>query len=264
MNFLSKKRAGIFIALFILFFTKNSFASIGVTPTVTELVVAPGSEARGVFTVINDSEDSITVKIEPEEWNRRVDKNKGIPNIESWLFFVKNKVEIPPRSAEDVSYVVRMPKDFAGELSSQIYFSEISKKKEGMNIASRFGVVLYVLAEGTASYDLELEDLSIKDAKGDIPLIFTIRFKNKGNVHIRPNTTITILDESGKVLENFEVKYGPPVYGGNEREFNFAWKDSKLYKGKFKVVVKAAFKDKEILKESILFIDKDGSAKILN
>lgn len=57
------------------------YGGIGVQPTVTELNLSPGKRKAGTFTVLNDGDKAVKVKVELEDWGEERKKLELIPGL---------------------------------------------------------------------------------------------------------------------------------------------------------------------------------------
>lgn len=225
------KRISVIIGILsqILFVYPRLYAGIGVSPIRVEIAAEIGKETVGTFAVTNTGEKSTNVSIDFEDWlGLGVDPN-------TWIRFEAEKFSLEPKETKEVKYVINVPKDRTGELAIRMFFNG---KEEGAMVGTGIGVHLYALIKGTERIDAEIKELNAeitpeKDIKGWLVI------ENKGNVHIRPNTVISVLNTEGDVVSNFSVPYDIPVQAGKTNRYSFSNKVLTLTPGKYRVVAKS-------------------------
>lgn len=251
------------------FYTSALHAEIGVEPENMELVVAAGSETKGMYTVVNHADEPAHVKVDVEDWFKTRLGVKGIP-VEQWIKVEPVEFDMEPKSTKQVEYVIAPPSDQEGELAAMIYFGTTSPQG-GFSITSRFGVSIYAAIENTINLNCSIKDLNVvrnvKDAKEtnllDKGLVFVVTVENSGNVHIRPTGNIEILGEKGDKYD-LKVERGFPVYQGKSLAYNVIWDKKDIEPGKYDVTVtlecgKIYKIDKKIEKKAVLLVRKNGT-----
>lgn len=212
-------------------FSYTAYAGIGIDPMQVEIQVEQGVETKGVCKVFNIGEKPVSVTVRSEDW-----LHLGI-EPSSWVRIGPTSFMIEPGKFGEVSYTVTLPVGSAGELMAMVFFCGI---EEDSNIAAEFGIPIYVSVKGTEVIDAEVIELEV-DYSEELDISGSVNIKNKGNVHIRPSTTIRVLNNLGKSVAFFGVPYGLPVQVGRERRFDFSKKDIKLKAGRYKVVAEANY-----------------------
>ena len=222
---------------------KTLYAAIGVSPENMEIMVSQGSEKKGEYAVLNDSDEPIHVNVEVEDWLKMRTGKTGIP-VESWLKIKPVEFDIGPKETKKIEYVITPPRDQEGELAAMVYFGTTSPEGT-FNITSRFGVSIYVAIENTISLDCGINkvvvarDVRDPEKEPDLrskSLVFGVEVVNKGNVHIRPTGNIEITAQSGEKY-NVKVERGFPVYAGKNFNYSIPWNKTDLAPGKYKVDV---------------------------
>ena len=141
-----KRNLYLLLAVFFL----NSFpflvhAGIGVKPTVTELSLSPGKKKAGIFTVLNDGEETVKVKVELEDWRRREEEVR----VDSWLKIKPREFKLAPGKVRKVKYKIKVPEEAEGEMVAMVFFGSLAPAGGGVGIKTRFGVSIYVGIKGT-------------------------------------------------------------------------------------------------------------------
>jgi hypothetical protein len=252
------------------FYTSALHAEIGVEPENMEIVVAQGSETRGVYNIVNHADTPAHVKVDVEDWFKTRLGIKGIP-VEQWIKVEPMEFDMEPKSTKQAEYVITPPSDQEGELAAMVYFGTTSPEGS-FSITSRFGVSIYAAIENTIKLECSIKDLSVarnvRDPKTetsllDKGLIFGVMVENSGNVHIRPTGNIEIVGENGDKYE-LKVERGFPVYQGKSLGYSVIWDKKDIAPGKYEVSVtldcgKIYKMDKKIEKKAVLVVRKNGT-----
>lgn len=262
----------IFYLLVALFFLNLSpfllYAGIGVKPTVTELSLSPGKRRAGTFTVLNDGDKAVKVKVELEDWRR---KEEGV-EVDSWLKVKPLEFELGPGKTKKVKYKIEIPQEAEGELVAMVFFGSLAPAGGGVGIKMRFGVSIYVAIKGTEVVEANIEKLDAKNYGSESPENYGINFgvtiENMGNVHIRPKGRVTVEDEEGNRIKELEVFHGFPVFPQAKRTFPAIWKRGVLPPGEYKAKATISYgelyglKNKISSYETLFSVNKQGEITI--
>lgn len=217
---------------------------MSVTPPLFQLSALPGDIWQSTIRVINSNEYPLTVyakvvNFAPEGEGGRgrfmpvlnPDENKA--TIAEWIEVAEGPYVISPEQTEEVSFFVEIPKDAApgGHFAAILIGTEAPKNQDdslavvtSQSVASLF----FVRIEGDVIEDAIIREFSILDRSIEYPQAeFSLRFENKGNVHLQPRGNIVITNMWGKqrglIPINNESHFGN-VLPTSIRDFNFSWK----------------------------------------
>jgi len=135
------------------------------------------------------------------------------------------------------------------------YFQESPVKtgKGGLATVIRIGSPVYVAVEGTekirgkiANFEILESTPLVKDSK-TIPVKIITTFRNYGNVHLRPEITMSIKTKKGKWLTDEEGKpveitltKGWPIFPFSDYIIEKEWKNG-LKPGKYSAIINTTF-----------------------
>lgn len=211
---------------FVILPASMALAGIGVQQTVTELEVVPGIEKTATFTVANSDNEEVLVKVQPEDWLKLRIGSSPL-EVSEWLTMDEYEFKLEPGEAKNIGYRVKVPHGIEGELVAQVFFASGTIQTSGnINIASRFGVALYVGIEGTEVIAPEIADLKVDKQS------VAITVNNLGNVHLRPSGTVTIKDGKGNIEQQMQVPYTAVIFAGKGHTYTVSVDDKKLSRGK--------------------------------
>jgi len=264
-----KRNLYLLLAVFFL----NSFpflvhAGIGVKPTVTELSLSPGKKKAGIFTVLNDGEETVKVKVELEDWRRREEEVR----VDSWLKIKPREFKLAPGKVRKVKYKIKVPEEAEGEMVAMVFFGSLAPAGGGVGIKTRFGVSIYVAIKGTEVVEANIEKFDVTKYAGEdsdnYGINFGVTVENMGNVHIRPKGKVIIDDKEGNRIKEVNISHGFPVFPQAKRAFPAIWKRGVLPPGEYKAKATIYYgelygsKDKISSYEALFSINKQGEILI--
>ncbi len=197
-------------------------AFISVAPAIVEMQARTGKKYKGTLKVTNTKDHDVTVIIEVQEWWKAQTGLEGSqPGL--WLTIPKKPFALKPGESRDVRYKVKIPKGVSGEAAAMVFFSinDRSGPSAPMNIQMRHGIPIYVFIKDTQKIEASLKPLSafFVQQSSNTALQFTIPIANTGNVHIRPQGTISITASPDNEAVSGDLEWGWPVYPGREHSF---------------------------------------------
>jgi len=256
------------VGLLFLYFSSVLYAGIGVEPTVTEISLSPGEREKGTFTVSNDGDKAIQVKVEVEDWMRRGERIE----VPSWLEVKPLEFELGPGELKKVKYKIEVPGETTGELAAMVFFGSLTSAAGGVGIKTRFGVSIYVAIKGTEIVEANIEKLDVAkygtEDSDNYGINFGVTVGNMGNVHIRPKGKVAIEAKEGSRIKDVDIFYGLPVLPQGKRTFAANWKGGVLppgeYKGKATISYGELYglKDKISIYETLFSVNEQGEISI--
>ncbi len=219
--------------------------AVTVSPSRVEVGVEASKGCDGVLTVSNTEKAAFNVKLRVE------DRAAGLGI--KWFDIAPNEFEINKDEIKNVKYTVTVPKDVKGELSVMV-FVEAKPKEEAQGpviINTSIGIPIYVMINGTEEFNAEVENVTIKD---NSPLQLMVEINNSGNVHVRPEGTVTLRDKANKEILSVPLnEYKYPILPASKRTLEIKT-DKTLVKGEYTADVKMAYADKVYEKKILLTI----------
>jgi hypothetical protein len=211
------------------------------------MVLAKDKPATGVYTVTNEGEEAVQVKVEIEDWLKLKTGEEGLP-LEEWLSVSPIEFTLEPGEVKQVTYDIHPPSDYTRELIAMVFFSTTQRYENAFNITGRIGVSIYAVNEGAINLSCTIESLNIirrerYNSEGELasaPIAFQVTFVNTGDVHVRPIGTITITSDDGteyavNVPKNF------PIYQGQNGTYMIRWKKIDVAPGHYRGIVNLTY-----------------------
>lgn len=235
----SKAHRNLLIAM-LAFGCTNAYGQtgLGLSPMRLEFVLTPGLAQSGPLTVNNESAGIIRVRAELLDFY--ID-DQGTPQFaasypaeaenscRSWLSLNPMETEVPPRSSVIVRYTLRVPQTATVRgFHCAAGFTTLPAAAEltgtGLKTAIRMVAVFYPVV-GQPAIDGELSTISMEYVKGDDPQWrAVVVLKNGGFKYFRPLGELSVLDESGSVIQTIPFA-SLPVLPKRDQRFLFPLKN---------------------------------------
>lgn len=216
---------------------------VSVTPPLFQLSVLPGSIWQSSIKVVNGNPYPLTVYADIVNFKAVGEAGQGrfIPLSESggskatfgeWITLSKGPYTIPPEQTEDISFFIEVPSDASpGGHYAAIQIATEPPKDSGEIAVLTSQVVtslLFMRVEGDMHEEGTIREFRANDRFLSVPdVTFSLRFENKGNVHLQPKGDIIITNmwgtERGTIPVNYQTHFGN-VLPGTIRDFAFSWK----------------------------------------
>lgn len=224
----------------------------------------PGQTKEDSITVVNNSEEEITLKIYPVDATTTGDGAFALLNederqmgIGTWVTIAKDTITIGPKDRVDVPFTIAIPKyatvgDHPGGIIIQPAEAPTAKAKGmGVNIVSRVGTRIYQTVPGAKVLNLEVKDLAYKIE--DEHLVFTYTLVNKGNVILTPTGTFDITDASGKKVDTIPLASLGSVFPGKPTQITTKSTITAPWFGQYKGTVTLTYSPLKQIQKSIEF-----------
>jgi len=255
MTWITKMKNPVFlIAILISLLLPNYSAHafrMNVDPPRVEVSISPGEEAGGSITVVNyDELESIHVKVYindlvylPDGSNDFLPEGSTPWTVSDWLKIGPTEFDIPPAGEMKVRYIAEVPKGVTGGRYGVAFFEvspplAVLEGKTGAAINVRLGSIFLITAAGTEKYIAGLQDVRVgkPDKDGAFDIYCTV--KNGGNVLIRPNGPVKIIDSSKTEIAEFLLNGSKSgVLPGTDRQFSLKYDQGKLAPGEYFVQI---------------------------
>lgn len=240
---------------------------LSVTPPLFQIAVAPGDIWQSSVKVVNGSSYPLTIYMEVVNFKAVGEAGQGrfIPLSESagsgatfgeWITLNKGPYTIPAEQTQEISFFVEIPKNASPGGHYAALLTSTEPPKDTGEIAVRTSQVvtslLFMRVEGDINEEGTIREFRAIDRFVDVPDVsFSLRFENKGNVHLQPKGDIIITNmwgtERGTIPVNYQSSYGN-VLPESIRDFAFSWKsDFKLSDvGRYKAIATLAYGEDEV------------------
>lgn len=261
---------GILVASFFVFLcTPHSIVHaqeaqvMSVTPPLFQLSVLPGNVWSSSIKVVNSNQYPLTVYAEVVNFEAYGESGQGkftpligevkdASTLASWINIAPGPFVIPREQSKDIPLFVEVPPDAApGGHYAAILITTQPPEKSAERLAVRTSQAVTSLFFARIEGDIH-EEGSIREFTTAHSFLqrpeaeFSLRFENKGNVHLQPKGNIIITNmwgtERGMIPINSQTHFGN-VLPQSIRNFEFTWKsDFKVTDiGRYKAIVTLAY-----------------------
>ncbi|MCE9585977.1 hypothetical protein K8R04_01495 [Candidatus Uhrbacteria bacterium] len=209
-------------------------SSLGTTvsPPVYDLTAKAGETVTKTMTVRNDS--SMTQVYTPvvntiapanEEGGLAFGPSSA-SDLSGWITVSPSSLSLAPNKTGDFTFVIKVPAGAApgGHYATVFAMSKPTSSAGSASITTLVGTSVLLKVAGNITESASVVEFSTRRARvipGE-PIDFTVRVRNTGNVHIRPQGTIEIFRGDVKVDEIPLNADGLNVLPGNVRKFTAA------------------------------------------
>ncbi len=219
--------------------------SLSVTPPLFQLSVLPGDIWQSSIKVVNVNSYPLTVYAEVVNFAPvgEVGQGRFIPIIKKsddkvtlaeWIEIAGGPYTISPEQTSELSFFVEVPEDAApgGHYAAILITTQPtpSDTSEALSVqtAQTVTALFFVRIEGDVNESGSIREFRAIDGLLPRPEAeFSLRFENKGNVHLQPKGDIVITNmwgtSRGIIPVNYQTHFGN-VLPGSIRDFTFVWK----------------------------------------
>lgn len=234
---------------------------LSVTPPLFQISSLPGDVWQSSIKVVNGNSYPLTVYAEILNFKPVGEAGQGkfVPapssgenaTLAEWIELSSGPYTIPPEQTKDITFIADIPKDAApgGHYAAIIISTKEPEATGELSVRASQGVtsLFFMRVEGDVNEQGSIREFRVVDSLLDTPEAeFSLRFENKGNVHLQPRGDIVITNmwgtERGTIPVNYQTHYGN-VLPESIRDFSFTWKsDFKITDiGRYKAIATLAY-----------------------
>ena len=251
-------------------------AGLSVSPPRTVLQGKPNKTLTGYFTLTNEGDTPLEVRVEPEDWAGGIGGGRGpVP----WLQVKPTKLTLGPGKQSRVKCTVRIPKDASGELRAQVFFTtteagESSDNEGAMSLRSRLGAIMYVAVEGTERIEGDITKVQAfytpatpGVARPD-RLEVVMGIHNRGSAHIVPDGHVGIRNDKGEIVETVPLQSGWGLLPNEEDTYRAIGHGVHLQPGRYTLEITILIGEDlrhpvTVTKTAMIEIDQAGKLRLL-
>lgn len=230
------------ISLVFAFLPPQKATALTLSPPLLEFVVEPGGDLISEIKIFNDSKETISLYASSANFTSRDESGNPFflfeeqEGLASWIEIMPGPIVLLPGERQRIPFSIKVPQEAdAGGHYAGIFFGSAPPdfgEEEGGNVSvvSKLGVLLLLRVSGDITQESTIQDFQISNNQNfftKLPITFSYRLRNAGNIHIRPQGIIEINNAigifEGKILAN-------PVEGAvlpsSIRRFESMWQKS--------------------------------------
>ena len=218
--------------LIILLFICSVFAGIesvgagistSVSPPLLELSVPAGGLQLFELTVVNSGDKPVKIRccamdmrLEPDGSVTLLKASASSQSLAQWITLDKNEFGLEPGKMQSIQGKLTVPRGSRGGRYAVIVFETSSpdiREARGRGkilLGARLGTILMLSIPHTLKEKGRIGAIEW-EARGDSkphPILFTLSFKNTGNVHLRIRGSIVIKNKEGRIIDRIPLEAG--------------------------------------------------------
>ena len=220
-------------------------AGLSISPLTFELTANPGDVLTNKLRIYNPSASAIVVKMKKEDFAavgetgevRITPAEDETYSLASWIVIGPEEFTLGPNEQRFVDFTINVPLNaepggkYGSVLASTIGIVSPGKEVTGVTFTQEVGALVLLTVSGDVVEELDVIEFSTPSFLEYGPTPFTIRFENKGTVHVRPRGFITITNWRGKKVADVEFPQ-QNVLPGAVRKVEVLW-DKKWLFGRY-------------------------------
>lgn len=222
------------------------------SPPMFDFTVNPGDVIKDVIRIYN--EDPFPLVLSPREFNftaKQGDETEGAPEfypedevrngheLAPWLTVdAPTTFTLQPSERYNIPITIVVPPDAApGGYFGAVNFGTVGGEKEGegpqIGVIASTTTLFFLRVNGDVKESLDIAEFRADKPKyASLPVDFSVRVQNGGNVHLRPTGNIFIKDMFGRQVASLPVNPDfRTVLPGSARRFDASWFRRRLPSG---------------------------------
>ncbi|MFA6909481.1 MAG: hypothetical protein WC289_06455 [Patescibacteria group bacterium] len=213
------RRGLLVIALVIGFsaFAVSSAHAITLIPPSVEFELTPGQEYQTVVKLFNEEERNLVVYAEVKNFGPQgetgipsYDLEAPVSGLSAWITVAPEPYTIEPGERIEIPVKVNPPLNAEpGGHYAAVFFTEKGNTDGGgqVGIGKGVGILLLARVSGETVEAGSIKEFSVGEGSmlNRLPILFTTRFENTGNVHLRPTGLISIKNMFGRSVDTVDV-----------------------------------------------------------
>ena len=224
------------------FFTQ---AAVGVSPVTFELTANPGDVIVNQLKVYNPSTDTVLgIKMEVEDIAPTGETGHVTVepaetetySIARWVKTEPEEFTLGPREEKFVTFTITVPENVEPGGHYGVILAGTKGVTRpgavGATIVERVGALVLLTTPGETKEELVVKDFTAPHYSEYGPINFTVRFENKGTVHVKPVASITITNWLGKKVSEIQLPQRN-VLPDAVRKLEVSWNKKWLFAGKY-------------------------------
>lgn len=211
---------------------------ITIIPPRFELFANPGDIIPETIRVVNDAEVPQSFGVLVEDFSSAGEEGRVVLeegesdqqySLKSWIEPGMQNITVQPGEEVIFPFTITVPKNAEpGGHYASILFQIGGEPIEGVtSVKHRIGSLILLRVSGDVVEDSKIETFSAPVYSKQGPVTFTLRLKNEGTTHIRPNGTIVITNMFGQKVDEVPLN-GLNVFPGVIRKMETDWNRENL------------------------------------
>ena len=223
--------AGIFIALLVLVvLTSLALAQLGISPGSMDMLVPEGQHTLPSITVRNDSDKPMDFEVKLAGYGQGIDGSTEVLEPDTnplsavaYISFDPSEFYLEPGESQEIDLTVSIPQGTDGGRYAVALVVATPRDEEAIKTVSRLGVLVRLTIAGSHVVEQgSIKLIGSEPVESGKPIPIKVTYANEGNVHYTVQSSVTIFDTQGDVLDI--VRSRPAVVlPGYSRELVAEW-----------------------------------------
>lgn len=224
----------------LIFFNQVQAARLSISPVTFELTGNPGDVLVNKLRIFNSSNANVAINMEIEDFAVAGEEGEVIVreaenetySLAKWISVNPSSFTLGPNEQKFVDFIITIPLNaepggkYGSVLAGTRGIMSPDEEMTGAAVSAKVGALVLLTVSGDVVESLGIKEFSVPSFSetGSIP--FTIRFENKGTVHVRPRGFVTITDWRGKKAIDIEFPQHIIIPGAIRKittEWNKKW-----------------------------------------
>ena len=191
----------------------------------------------------------------------------------TWIKIINNSIVLKPGEIAKIPLIIEVPKtaDVGGYYLALMWQSSSgprAKQSDQALITSRVGTLILLQVNGQLSNSLKIADFNLKENNNfyqSLPIDFSLKLNNDGNIHQRPQGSLIIKDFLGRTVEVLQLNSSASaILSQTARVFENTWGESEaknilikqlfnFYFGRFSAKAIVDYGDKQSITSEFIY-----------
>lgn len=244
-----------------------AFASVEIQPMRLELELDGGKTQTGYLSFANHGDEDVKLAISPGEYRYMFSDNtvypepakpQALPSCKSWITFKPDKIKLEKGKAQQIQYAINVPAASSGEYVASIlidqdqYPSPLEANRTGqvrIKITPRISIPVYATIKKSLKRSAAISNFTSAASEDKKSVSISITIKNTGTTHIRPKTSLVILDKNGAVANRASLGEALPMFAGFKERLSTVW--TPRFPGKYTAIATVDIGTEPLIQENI-------------
>ncbi|MFH1235463.1 MAG: hypothetical protein V1685_00805 [Parcubacteria group bacterium] len=223
----------------------HSASALTLTPSMQEVTLTPGEQTIVKVELTNETDKTIELTTEVvnftssgETGEPAFDFDAEATDLATWAVPERGPFTLAPDESQDILVTITTPDDAlpGGYYAAVLFNDTLGAESAGdVMIESKLGSLILATVEGNYTSAGAITEFSSTTPQAGGNTEFTVRFKNSGDVHLKPTGTLVIKNMFGTEVTNATVNAEKgAVLPGSVRSFDVTpWLTSTSLFGKY-------------------------------
>ncbi len=218
--FLKNKKNSFWVILILVimglaFIATPKAQAITLIPPTLELGLTPGQTANTVIKLFNETPDMVQLFTEARNFTAKNDTgqpdfdfNAEPLGLSTWMEVEAGPIIIASGERYEVPVTINPPDNAdPGGHYAALFFTSAAPEEGQVKVASKIGTLILANVEGDVQEAGNISEFIVDDDQSmfnRLPVGFTARFQNTGNIHLKPVGAIEIKNIFGSITDTLE------------------------------------------------------------